>query len=357
VGSLFVFFFDCEGRENIVLVTQIPLLRRFWYCVAPSSALTDRPLPFRLLAEPIVLWRDADGTPHAVKDRCQHRTAKLSQGWVNGDNIVCPYHGWEYDGAGACVHIPQDANDDRTIGVPGYHCAERYNHLWVALEDPIFDLPAIPEFGVSGYRQVIEFYEPWATHPLRIMENAFDAAHLTFVHRKSFGMPDPSVVPMQIEELPDGFTSRNEVDVKTPEHMKAALSTTEDRTVRRMTSRFFLPFSRTVKIAYPSGLENILCTFLAPIDDSHTQFTQWVIRNDTASQVAPESVIAFDRQVTLEDRTVLEGTDGAFAIVPSEGDEVHMASDRPGLLMRKMLNRLIRSHGGASQRDAALAIR
>jgi len=326
-----------------MLVTTVPLLRRFWYCVAPSSALTDQPFPFRLLAEPIVLWRDRDGKPHALRDRCQHRMAKLSLGWVNGGNIVCPYHGWEYDGTGACVHIPQDPSDRRTIAISGYHCAERYNHVWVALEDPIFDIPTIPEFAAPGYRQVIEFYEPWAAHPLRIMENAFDAAHTTFVHQKSFGISDPSVQPIQIEELPDGFTSRQRVEVKTPDHMKAALSTTEDRTTRTITSRFFLPFSRTAKIAYPSGLENVLCTFLAPIDDTHTQFTQWVVRNDTATQVPPETVIAFDRQVTLEDRTVLESIDGDLAIDPAQGDEVHMASDRPGLLMRKMLNTLIRT--------------
>jgi len=326
-------------------VTEVPLLRRFWYCVAPSSALTEKPFPLRLLAEPIVLWRDSDGKPHAVKDRCQHRMAKLSLGWVSGGNIVCPYHGWEYDGAGACVHIPQDADDKRTISIPAYHCAERYNHLWVALEDPIFDIPTIPEFGAPGYRQVIEFHETWTTHPLRIMENSFDQAHLTFVHKNSFGNPDPSVLShVQIEELPDGFASRNKVDVKTPDHMKAALSTTEDRTTRDITSRFFLPFSRTAKLAYPSGLENILCTFLAPIDDTHTQFTQWVVRNDTASDVPPEAVIAFDRQVTMEDRTILESIDGDLPIVPAQGDEVHMASDRPGLLMRKMLHTLIRSH-------------
>lgn len=333
-------------------VTEVPLLRRFWYCVAPSSALTDRPLPFRLLDQPIVLWRDEAGTPHAVQDRCKHRMAKLSLGWVSAGNIVCPYHGWEYDGTGTCVHIPQDPSDKRTIGIAGHHCAERYNHIWVALEDPIFDIPSIPEFGAPGYRQVIEFYETWQTHPLRIMENSFDAAHLTFVHKNSFGIPDPTVKQLpRIEECPDGFTSRNEMDVKTPDHMKAALSTTEDRTVRNTTSHFFFPFSRTAKIAYPSGLENILCTFLAPIDDTHTQFTQWVVRNDTASQVPPETVIAFDRQVTLEDRAILESTDGEVELDPSEGDEVHMASDRPGLLMRKMLSALIQKHAGGSPAD------
>jgi hypothetical protein len=131
--------------------------------------------------------------------------------------------------------------------------------------------------------------------------------------------------------------------------MKAALSTTEDRTTRTTHSRFFLPFARIAKITYPSGLENMLCTFLAPIDDQHTQFTQFVVRNDTAEQVPPETVIAFDRQVTLEDRLILEGCDDDVVLDPTESDEVSMASDRPGLLMRKMLATLIREQGSVSE--------
>jgi phenylpropionate dioxygenase-like ring-hydroxylating dioxygenase large terminal subunit len=335
-----------------MLVTQTPLLRRFWYNVARSAQITNEPFPFRLLGESIVLWRDEHGAVHAVRDRCPHRTARLSQGWVEDGKIVCPYHGWAFDGAGTCVKVPQEPDRLRAFAVSAYACAERYNHVWVALEEPLFDIPSIPEFDTPGYRQVIEFREDWAANPLRIMENAFDAAHLTFVHKNSFGDPDPSVRPPSIEQTRDGFVARNKVEVKTPDHMKAALSTTEDRTTRTTDSRFYLPFSRIAKITYPSGLENMLCTFLAPIDDQHTLFTQWVVRNDTADQVPPETVIAFDRQVTLEDRLILEGCDADVMLDPTESDEVSMASDRPGLVMRKMLNALIREHASGVESRA-----
>jgi phenylpropionate dioxygenase-like ring-hydroxylating dioxygenase large terminal subunit len=327
-----------------MLMTQTPLLRRFWYNVARSAQITSEPFPFRLLGEAIVLWRDEHDVVHAVRDRCPHRTARLSQGWVEDGKIVCPYHGWAFDGAGTCVKVPQEPDRLRAVSVAAYACAERYNHVWVAMEEPLFDIPSIPEFDTPGYRQVIEFREDWSANPLRIMENGFDAAHLTFVHKNSFGSSDPAVRPPTLEPTVDGFVARNVVQVKTPDHMKAALSTTADRTTRTTDNRFYLPFSRVAKITYPSGLENMLCTFLTPIDDTRTLFTQWVVRNDTAEQVPPETVIAFDRQVTLEDRVILEGTDDDVMLDPTESDEVSMASDRPGLLMRKMLNTLIREH-------------
>ena len=90
-----------------MLVTQQPVLRRFWYALMPMAHLDDGPKPFRLLGTDLVLWKQADGSPVALADRCCHRTAKLSRGFVENGQIVCGYHGWTYDCSGACVRIPQ----------------------------------------------------------------------------------------------------------------------------------------------------------------------------------------------------------------------------------------------------------
>src|SRR5438876_964115 len=76
-----------------MLVTQQKVLRRFWYCTMPLGELDSGPRPFTLLGEHLVLWRDAQGQPAALQDRCCHRTAKLSKGYCDEGNIVCGYHG------------------------------------------------------------------------------------------------------------------------------------------------------------------------------------------------------------------------------------------------------------------------
>ena len=341
-------------------VSEMPQLRGFWYCVAAATEVTDKPLGVRILGEAVVLWRDGNGTARAVNDRCLHRTAKLSLGTVENGHIVCPYHGWAFDGAGRCVRVPQHVEDKpNPFGVPGYHCTERYNHVWVSIETPVQDIPAIPEFDRPGYRQVIEFRETWAANPLRIIENSFDAAHISFVHKESFGDPDPRISPFTIDETDDGFVVRNAIKVKNAEHMKVALAMAEDETERRTDNRFFLPFSRVGRIRYPNGLEHILCTFLTPIDDEKTQFVQWVVRNDTEEAVRAADIIAFDRQVTLEDRHVLESTDLNVPLDRSEGVELHMASDKPGILMRKTLRRFAgpAERGGPQPAGTASAAR
>ena len=326
-----------------MLVTQEPMLRRFWYCVLPMSALADRPVGMRLLGEPIAIWKDQTGAPRAVKDRCLHRSAQLSIGKVENGNIVCPYHGWAFDGRGACVKVPQHVPEKPTpFGVPGYRCTERYNHVWVALEEPIDDIPEIPEFGAPGYRQVIEFCDEWACAPLRIMENAFDNAHFAFVHQGSFGDSDPVPPDFTLEDTADGFIMRTEVPVRNPEDMRGALRIDTDRTVRRTQNRFFAPFFRAGKITYPNGLENILCTAATPMGEGKTRFIQWVVRNDTEDDVSSEKVIAFDKRVSAEDREVLETTDHNVPLDASEGRELHMVCDRPGMLMRKKVRAILR---------------
>ncbi|TPW30480.1 aromatic ring-hydroxylating dioxygenase subunit alpha [Martelella alba] len=319
-------------------VTERPELRRFWYCIMPVDDLKSGPKPFRLLAENIVLWLDGEGKPRAVKDRCLHRTAKLSAGYVEDGNIICPYHGWAFNGKGACVKVPQEVDHrPKPFGVPGYFCDERYGYVWVALEEPLHDIPHLPEFYDDRFRQVKEFREIWTCNPLRLVENSFDNSHIAFVHKGTFAEADPIPAENSFKDTEDGFICYNEVPVKNPKENREALLTTEEKTVRNNANQFFLPFSRAGRIFYPNGLTNIHCTFATPIDEGRTQRIQFVLRNDTDADVAPEKVIAFDRAVSDEDKFVIETTDDEVPLDASEGVEISMPSDRPGILMRKKL--------------------
>ena len=77
------------------------------------SLRPGEPLAVDLLGEALVLWRDSAGTAHAFFDLCIHRGTALSLGTVEGDEIVCPYHGWRYGSDGACTRIPQLADPTR----------------------------------------------------------------------------------------------------------------------------------------------------------------------------------------------------------------------------------------------------
>ena len=84
-----------------------PGLANHWYPVAFSSRLLkDTLVPFDLLGQAWVLFRDEHGSVACVRDECAHRACPLSLGRVIDGRIQCPYHGWEYTGAGECVTMP-----------------------------------------------------------------------------------------------------------------------------------------------------------------------------------------------------------------------------------------------------------
>lgn len=52
--------------------------------------------PVMVGSDPVVL-ANVDGTVHAVRDRCTHEEFPLSDGDLEGNILVCPYHGARYD--------------------------------------------------------------------------------------------------------------------------------------------------------------------------------------------------------------------------------------------------------------------
>ena len=334
-----------------MLVTRQPVFRKFWHAVMPLSMLDGgQPQPFTLLGENIVLFLDAQGQPAALKDRCCHRTAKLSKGRCVNGALECGYHGWTYNGQGRVIRIPQyDA--DRAIPAdyctPAYRCVAKYGYAWVALEEPIAPIPDVPEFGAPGWRTIFQFYERWDTSPVRALENSFDNSHFSFVHRATFGVaaqPKPS--KYQLVERDGGFYAETLIDAVNPPAYQQVSGTSDPITQRLMRNAYFLPFSRRLDIEYPSGIRHIIINCFTPIDDGHIQLAQWLFRNDTEADCPAQLLIDFDHVITREDKDILESTDpDALVDTRRRGVEYSMDSDKPGMLIRKQLMELLAAHG------------
>jgi phenylpropionate dioxygenase-like ring-hydroxylating dioxygenase large terminal subunit len=276
----------------------------------------------------------------------------FSKGVVIEGCVRCPYHGWSYNTEGTCVNVPQLTAGmiPRTYQVPAYHCTERYSYVWVCLDQPLHDIPDIAEINDPSFRLIPEFYETWNVGGLRGIENSFDSAHGNFVHASSWG-DQKNPVPPPIDEIidtEDGFIMKHWVEVLNPDLQKKNLGIATEKTIRTNERQWFMPFARTLKIQYPNGLVHLIFTAYTPIGDQSTQVVQFCLRNDTEADAKAVDIIAFDRQVTQEDREVLETTD--YDAPLSLLEEQHMASDKPGILMRQRLAALLKAHGEVEQR-------
>lgn len=177
-----------------------------WYAVEHVDALAPGDVTeVTFWRKSVALFRDEWGTLHAVENRCAHRQLKLSLGLVEKDRIVCPYHGWQYDGEGRLVSVAHELFGKKLpkCKVKSYAVRERYGLIWLFFGDPAmaFDvaMPEIPE---------LEQEKPWACIPLdftikahhsMIIDNVSDFTH-AFLHRKYKPFWDAKLVEMKEEE-------------------------------------------------------------------------------------------------------------------------------------------------------------
>ena len=127
-----------------------------------------------------------------------HRGTALSLGWVNGDELVCPYHGWRYRADGRCAAIPQLEDPSRVPAkarIPVFRCQERYGLIWVALEEPRWPLPEVPGLENGSWAALTAGPYRWQCDAARQVENFTDFGHFPWVHPGLLGDPDRPVVP------------------------------------------------------------------------------------------------------------------------------------------------------------------
>ncbi len=335
-----------------MLVTKQPVLKRFWYPALSIQALKEGPQSFELLGQKIVLWLNETGEPIALEDRCPHRSVPLSNdGAVVNGTIRCGYHGWRFNAQGDCTLIPQspDLVPSKRCRVESYRCTERYGYVWVCLGDPLAEIPHIPEAFDPTYRMVLEYAEVWNCNTFRVTENALDISHVSFVHRKTFGDEQEPVAPnLDVIELDNGVEMQGRIPVANYELQKKNLHITDDKTVRIVNIKWLMPSTFLLHFTYPNGLVHLIVGFATPMTDQTCYRIQFCLRNDSEADAPAEDVAAFDRSVGCEDRRILESTDYDFPLRLRE--ESHMLLDKPGIMMRRQLARLLRQHGETEQR-------
>jgi phenylpropionate dioxygenase-like ring-hydroxylating dioxygenase large terminal subunit len=161
----------------------------FWYPMIESAKLnSDKPELVQALGHKLALFRDGEGNAHCVSDTCVHRAGSLGLGKIRDGNIECPYHGWQFDGTGACKMIPSIGKDGKVPArakVDAYPVQEKYGIVFAYLGDlPAEERPSlmpIDEYDEDNWRANLIVYDVACNYE-RSIENGLDPAHNEFVH-------------------------------------------------------------------------------------------------------------------------------------------------------------------------------
>ena len=148
-----------ESTEQNRMLTQVgrgtpmgELLRRYWQPFAAASDLADKwTQRVRLLGEDLVLFRNRQGERGLIAEQCPHRRASFLHGIPTEQGIRCPYHGWEFNAAGKCLHQPFEADNQRfrdSVATDAYPVQEMGGVLFAYMGPISADKPAplLPRF-------------------------------------------------------------------------------------------------------------------------------------------------------------------------------------------------------------------
>lgn len=339
---------------------SIPIVRDQWYVAAYGSEVTREFLARTICNEPIVFYRTEDGAPIALADRCVHRRFPLSQSKLDGDRVVCGYHGFTYEPDGACVYVPGQARIPRTARVNAYPVVEQDSFIWVFIGDPKLaderPIPRAPHLNAdSGYVSVSGM-EPIRSRYSLLVDNLLDLSHETYLHGGYIGTPEVAETPIETtvdEQAEVVRVSRRMADAECPPFyanstgLTSRISRWQD--IEYHAPCLYLLHSRIAPVGSapkpdgtdPEGFHTEITYAITPETD-HSVLDFWMVSRDFARDDAhvTEFMAKFNHTVVMQDVDALNILEGVIESEPEGFQELSINIDAGGLAARKMLKRM-----------------
>jgi len=323
-------------RDCTFTASDWETLAPYWYPVAFAHEVTEKPLAVRLLDERVVVYRVSGGALVAAKDICCHRGVPLSLGHVEGDEIVCAYHGLRYDPSGTCTSIPAHPTGaiSQRLRLRTFPVAERFGLVWVRLVD--LDeraLPVLDEWDDPAYLRVLPDSLVIEAAAGRQIEGFLDVSHFAFVHAPSFGEPQNAVVPdYPVTPTSTGFVADYISTVSNYPHGEKHRNPPGFLWRRRY--EVFFPFTAKLTVFFPDGQLHIL-NAASPISARKMRLFVPICRNfDVDAPLGP--TLAFNHQVFAEDIAIVEQQWPEDLPIDLKA-EAHFPADRSSITYRRGL--------------------
>ena len=166
-----------------------PAFPNGWFQVAYSDELgADAVVPLAYFGRDLVMFRGADGKAAVLDAHCPHLGAHLGYGGkVEGHCVVCPFHGWKFNGQGGCAEVPYATKIPAKAKIGAWPVVEANGVIMVwhhaEGQPPSFELPVLPEIGSDEWTPYEKRRWKIRTRNQEMAENAVDSAHFHYLHR------------------------------------------------------------------------------------------------------------------------------------------------------------------------------
>ena len=301
-----------SAEENLSLTSTSAgtamgnLLRRYWWPIAISSDLKDRPTLVRVMGEDLVLFRDRRNRLGLVGAHCPHRRANLCIGTVGLEGLRCRYHGWLFDYQGKLLDTPGvalDADFKDSVHHLAYPVEELGGLIFTYMGPQPAPLLPHYDFLVGPGKRIVRVIGFADSNWLQLAENGVDPLHVTFAHGMTWKGVASAPVHMSFDENEWGLIYRSCRPIDKHDHFAYREQywlmpgiTLASEGYGRMTSND-LAESMKERAVLPRGAR-----YNVPIDDTHTMMIRviWLPEGTPAHYTDPLLETPDWRQVAIE---------------------------------------------------------
>lgn len=198
-----------------------------WYRLAHSDEIKKGQITsVGYLGREFLVYRDDAGSARVTDPFCPHLGAHLGVGGkIDAGRIVCPFHGWAFDGSGDCVDIPYCDKIPSRAKLSAFEVREANGLIFVwwdpAGREPLFEIPELRETGDGPWKRHTTLRWKFRSHIQEIIENGVDFAHFNKLHQ-FLELPTGAEVATDGPRLHLGFdTKRRLLGMTAESHMTA----------------------------------------------------------------------------------------------------------------------------------------
>lgn len=296
-----------------------------WYVIGvPGDFLLNQPKKVTVWGNNYVIWRSTDRTMVGLLDACPHKGASLSRGNIVNNNIMCPYHGYEFNTSGCLEKVPgiyfrykpyYDVEKFDVTEKDGWVYLNTYNYR-VARK---IDIPGtrIPEkFAENIFQEedirngsrVVHLNMHFKCFSRILSENSLDVMHLAFVH--TFGnAKNPSPTSEDPPKQVGKYHYKTSYEYQSGERSMARRIF--DVQSLRIENEFILPHTTVARVFFGNFVSTVI-TFALPINDNESILFVKTYRNFWENSVGDMLSRNMMYNTMLQDRGVVEHIDRRF---------------------------------------------
>lgn len=329
---------------------RTPLIQDCWYVAGFGDEIGRDIISRRLLGIDIALYRTLAGEAVAVRNRCPHRSFPLAKGRLEGDTLVCGYHGMQFDPSGRCVNMPSMPVVPTNAQVRSFPVVERGPLLWIWMGDADHaDESLVPDtswLSDPTWKSVRGRYHI-KTDYVSMHENLLDQTHFPFLHPGTVGTPEYARSKLEVRREGGVIIIDRALRNAPPPGIYGVPMQLMDRRVDRFSQARFL--SPAIHAAFASVVDRTEAdaptiyrfniTHLITPETKETVHYWWFNSRDQriGDPDADTYLLEASERAYLEDVEALEWIfEGIKNDVEPQFD-LNFAPDKPGLLMRRVL--------------------